>query len=183
MNSKSYNWIIAAGLLVLSPFFALAQEEEDEAEVYELSPFVIEDSEIQGYLATTTLAGTRIKTNLKDVGASISVLTSEFMEDLGSTDASTLLSYTLGTEVGGDQGTYAGQTVQDGPRTNPQFHQRVRGLVSATLTRGLFRTNIPYDVYNTSRVTINRGPNFPALRYRNCRRGSRFRPGQSLCVR
>ena len=108
MKSNSHNWIIAVGLLVLSPFFALAQEEEeDEPEVYELSPFVIEEGEIQGYLATTTLAGTRLKTRLADVGAAISVYTEELLRDLGATDSETLLPYALNTESAGVFGNFS----------------------------------------------------------------------------
>lgn len=58
----------------------VAQSEQSE-EVYELSPFAVEAADSTGYQATSTLAGTRIKTNLKDLGASISVVTEEFMDD------------------------------------------------------------------------------------------------------
>jgi len=44
-------------------------------------------------------------------------------------------------------------------RVNPQSAQRVRGLVQAELTRNYFSTSIPFDTYNTSSVTVNRGPN------------------------
>lgn len=160
MKSNSHNWIIAVGLLVLSPFFALAQEEEeDEPEVYELSPFVIEEGEIQGYLATTTLAGTRLKTRLADVGAAISVYTEELLRDLGATDSETLLPYALNTESAGVFGNFSNGVAQDGNRINPHYAQRIRGLNPATLTRNYFTTNIPFDGYNTHSVTINRGPN------------------------
>jgi hypothetical protein len=35
----------------------------------------------------------------------------------------------------------------------------VRGLAAAELTRDYFLSDIPFDSYNTERVTINRGPN------------------------
>ena len=60
----------------------LAQDEAEE-EVYELSPFTVEDDEYIGYLAISTLAGTRLNTRLEDIGTSISVLTKEFLEDGG----------------------------------------------------------------------------------------------------
>ena len=88
------------------------------------------------------------------------------MEDLGATDANTLLSYTANTEVGGSQGNFAGGNISNtsridisAQRANPQNNQRVRGLFNADLTRGLFLTDIPFDSFNTSRVTISRGPN------------------------
>ena len=43
---------------------------EDE-DVVILSPFVVDASQDQGYRATSTLAGSRINTNLRDVAQSI----------------------------------------------------------------------------------------------------------------
>ena len=149
-----------------SPASTLAQESDESSDIYQLSPFTVDESEDVGYSATSTLAGTRIRSDLRDLGAAISVITAEFMEDTGATDAATLLSYTTNTEVGGMQGNYSGATdfndsrfFQPDDRTNPQFNQRVRGLGKAALTRDLFLTDIPFDSYNTSRVEINRGPN------------------------
>jgi len=143
-----------------------AQDDDEIDELYELSPFSVDASQDTGYTATSTLAGTRVRTDLKDLGAAISVYTSEFLEDTGATDAQSLLSYTSNTEVGGYQGNFSGaQDVDDGryyqpdERTNPQQNQRIRGLGSADLTRGLFLTDIPFDSFNTERVTVSRGPN------------------------
>ena len=46
-----------------------------------LSPFVVEEAQDRGYAATSTLAGTRLRTDLRDVGAAISVVTSQFLLD------------------------------------------------------------------------------------------------------
>jgi outer membrane receptor protein involved in Fe transport len=152
--------------LIGTPQVSSAQEDVEEDQVYELSPFTIDASEDTGYAATSTLAGTRVRTDLKDLGAAISVYTSEFLEDTAATDAATLLSYTANTEVGGYQGNFSGAAVveddryfQPEERTNPQFNQRIRGLGTADLTRNLFLTDIPFDSYNTDRVTVSRGPN------------------------
>lgn len=141
--------------------------ETDPDEVIELSPFVLEEDSSVGYRATATLAGSRLRTPLRDVGSAIQVITKEFLEDTGATDADTLLSYTLNTETGGTQGNFAGggsdtggnRTDQNEARISPQFNQRVRGLGAATLTRDFFITSIPFDTYNSTQVTINRGPN------------------------
>jgi len=145
---------------------SLGWAQEEEGEVYELSPFQVDAADSAGYSATSTLAGTRIKTNLKDLGASISVVTEQFMDDVGATDAQTLFSYISNTEVGGFQGNFTGATeqaqsryYQTEERTNPQRNQRIRGLGAADLTRGFFLTDIPFDSYNTERVTVSRGPN------------------------
>ncbi len=152
------------GLLTAALPLALVAQ-EDEEEVYELSPFTIAEDEDVGYLATTTLAGTRLNTPLRDVGSAISILTEELFDDTGAVDAATILSYAPNTEVGGVQGNFAGNQFNGSrpgltqQRVNPQGGQRIRGLVSATLTRNYFLTDIPFDSYNSTRVTINRGPN------------------------
>lgn len=134
--------------------------------VHELSPFTVVEASDSGYMATSTLAGTRIRTELKDLGAAISVYTADFMEDIAATDAGTLLSYATNSEVGGEQGNFSGaeagstgRVSQNEERTDPQFNQRIRGLGSADLTRGFFLTEIPFDSYNTERVEMSRGPN------------------------
>ncbi|MDA0350174.1 MAG: TonB-dependent receptor plug domain-containing protein [Verrucomicrobia bacterium] len=172
MNIKKNNWlktlaaVLTIGIAALSNQ-TLAQEDVDE-EVYDLSPFTVDATEDTGYVATATLAGTRVRTDLKDLGAAISVYTQEFMEDTAATDAATLLSYTSNTEVGGNQGNFSGaeadldnggRFMQSDARTNPQLNQRIRGLGRADLTRGLFLTDIPFDSFNTDRVTVSRGPN------------------------
>ncbi|MBT5168555.1 MAG: TonB-dependent receptor, partial [Opitutales bacterium] len=172
LNVKLWKFacIIAGGLFLFGEGSARlsAQSSTGEAdqEIFELSPFTVDASDDTGYQATSTLAGTRIKTNLKDLGSSISVITSQFLEDTGATDAGSLLSYTSNTEVGGNQGNFSGAgDVDDGryiprdQRTNPQLNQRIRGLGRADLTRGFFLTDIAFDSYNTDRVTVSRGPN------------------------
>ncbi len=157
--------LAAAAAVDLSPSVAQTKPVVDE-KVVELSPFVVSESDNVGYAATSTLAGTRIKTNLADLGAAISVVTREFMEDVGAKDLGSLLSYTSNTEVGGAQGNFsdAGNAANNryfqlGERENPQSNTRIRGLGRADLTRGLNLTDIGFDSYNTERVTVSRGPN------------------------
>ncbi len=138
-----------------------------EEPVLELSPFEVRATADTGYQATDTLGGTRIRTDLRDVGSAISVATKEFMRDISATDAQTLLQFMTSTEVGGTGGNFMlGSSIGDTPmindnaaRQNPQGNTRVRGLNSADNTRDFFMTDIPFDTYNTSRVDIQRGAN------------------------
>ncbi|HWA84610.1 MAG TPA: TonB-dependent receptor plug domain-containing protein, partial [Opitutus sp.] len=130
-----------------------------------LSPFVVNAAEDAGsYQATSTLAGTRVRTDLKDVASSLSVVTAQFLKDTGATNNETLLQYTTNTEVGGIYGNFAGvgSTFTEGATENfspPHLNTRVRGLDSADNTRDYFRSDIPWDSYNVGRVDIQRGPN------------------------
>jgi hypothetical protein len=153
-----------AGMMLTLPVFAQDATEELDDDILLLSPFEVEASSNVGYLATQTLAGTRIKTDLKDVGSAISVVTKEMLRDTGATDNATLLSYTTGTEVGGALGNYAGTGdgstfSEDDNLLQPNQNTRVRGLTSADNTRNFFLTETPWDGYNVDRVDMQRGPN------------------------
>jgi hypothetical protein len=121
-----------------------SQSAEQNETVVELSPFVVTTDTNNGYAATNTLAGTRLNTPLKDIGTAISVVTKEFMDDIGASNAETLLTYTTGTEVGGLSGNFAGSPISDGrpdsndQRENPNGNQRVRGLAPRRTLSKLF---------------------------------------------
>lgn len=137
-----------------------------EEEVLQLSPFEVNTSTNEGYLATSSLAGSRLKTELKDIASPISVVTPQFMKDTGARNINDLLVYTTNTEVNGMNGNYTGVDLgkdgassQNGNLRNPQSGNRVRGLGSADVTRNFFATDIPLDAYNTENIEIQRGPN------------------------
>lgn len=156
---------IPLALIPVIPAFAQTEPRDDEEEVFELSPFVVSGEGESGYYASQTLAGTRLKTDVKDVGSSIQILTSEFLEDVGADDVNDLFLYTTSTEAAGLGGNFtsytAGETTlgDEAFRVNPQGAQRVRGLAPADRTRNYFLTRLPGDRYFTDRVEINRGAN------------------------
>jgi len=83
--------LVAAGLLSN----AWAQDSEDE-EVIELSPFVIQAADEDGYRAATSVSGTSLNTRLQDLPMSISPITSQFIDDTGATDFDSALEYSSG---------------------------------------------------------------------------------------
>ncbi|MBL9204228.1 MAG: TonB-dependent receptor plug domain-containing protein [Opitutaceae bacterium] len=131
----------------------------------ELSPFVVGASADVGYEATESLAGTGLKTKLTDIGASVSVINSKFLEDTGSTNLRELLVYQTNMETTGFGGNLSGaEAAPGGVAGEPSLSAgspgtRVRGLAEATQARNFFRSFIPMDSYNTERVEINRGAN------------------------
>jgi outer membrane receptor protein involved in Fe transport len=135
--------------------------------VVELSPFTVSAEQDSGYRATNTLSGTRINTSLRDIAASIQAITPEFLNDTGITSSTELLQYTTGTEVaGGAGGNFYGNDLgstafvgSDTNRRSETTETRIRGLTSASTSRGLFPSVIPFDSYNVSRIEINRGAN------------------------
>jgi outer membrane receptor protein involved in Fe transport len=134
--------------------------DDDSGVVMVLSPFVVESSEDNGYLASATLAGTRVRTDLRDVASAISVVTQQFLQDTGAKNSPDLLVYTPGTEVTGIRGNFSGVAGNSVFVENTiTSSTRVRGLDSADNTRDFFLTDIPWDGFNVGRVDIQRGPN------------------------
>lgn len=135
-----------------------------------LSPFEVREDEDQGYLATSAQSGTRLRSELKDIPASVSVVTKDFMNDIGARNLEDLLTYTMNTEVGGIGGNFSesvssslangsGEMNYDGAFQSVTPGTRVRGLTTADQTREFFLSSVPLDSYNVERIEMNRGPN------------------------
>src|SRR5688572_18629871 len=78
-------WLPRAAAQAVAPVAAPSASEE----TVELSPFIVEAEADTGYAAKYTLAGTRIRTELKDLPSSISVVTKQFLQDTGGVNNET----------------------------------------------------------------------------------------------
>src|SRR5690606_34381617 len=98
-------------------------------------------------------------TDLKDTAASISVLTSEFMQDIGATSLADAMKWSTNSQL--DMGDTLG-LASNADAANEPFTTfasfRVRGLPT-TVTRNYFPWSMPTDIYNVDRVEEARGPN------------------------
>lgn len=142
------------------------KEKDAKAEetVIELSPFEVVGTKDTGYQATSSLAGSRLNTELRDIASAVQVVTSDFARDIGATNLQKILVYTTNTEVGGLGGNFYGGNTDDKGRArsmlvDSQRTTRIRGLNDADLTREYFPSDLPMDWYNMSRADISRGPN------------------------
>ncbi len=131
----------------------LTHGQEDEGDIFELSPFTIEPEE--GWVATQTLAGTRLRTDFKDVAAQVEVFTMEFMEDYAINSLEESLIYSMNVANAEDrvQGNGDGFGNQDS-----SVAQQIRGVGGGTLSRNFFQAFTNSENYNVSRVTIASGP-------------------------
>ena len=123
--------------------------------VVELSPFVIGATSDTGWVATETLAGSRLRTDFRDIPNQIEALTKEFMQDLGVATVEQALIYTANVENNQDLVPTTTGTGVDGAGGSG----RVRGIGSGTLTRNFFKVQNPTDNYNLERATLASGPN------------------------
>jgi outer membrane receptor protein involved in Fe transport len=116
-----------------------------------LSPFEVRTDKDVGYVATSSLAGSRMNTDLRDTPVAISVFTRDFLDDIGKVDVNQAIEYGLNTisEVG-----FTGNDFNEN-----NFNFRIRGIGSAQRARNYFKTQLNLDVYNTERIDFARGPN------------------------
>jgi iron complex outermembrane recepter protein len=135
------------------------QSATKEGETLVLSPFQVNSENDEGYIATNTLAGSRLNTSLFDTPASISVMTKEFLNDIGALNVAQAMEYALsgGNDIGGGNAN-VGATTGNGLIDN-NFNFQIRGFRRATQTRDYFDTIISGDTFNLDRIDIARGPN------------------------
>ena len=138
-----------------------APEGED---IKTLSPFVVAVSPNDiGYYAENTLAGSRLNTSLADLAASITVVTRQQMLDTAAIDMNDVFLYEANTEGTGNYTSFSYDSggVIDNTALQPQTANRVRGIGSVDRARNFYASinTLPFDIYNTESVEINRGPN------------------------
>lgn len=115
-------------------------------EPYVLSVFEVSSKKDVGYRAGTTLAGTRTGEELKNVPQTITVLTGDFLKDIGSTDAFGAMQYAIG----------AAYTPSSSFDVNSFLF---RGIENAYQSRNFFIWYNPSDGFSTDRIDVVRGPN------------------------
>lgn len=121
----------------------------DREEPVMLSPFEVRTEGDVGYTAASALAGGRTDTPLKLTSAAISVMTSQFLEDIGSTNFRTAGEWALNWVPQLDVNT----AVAGG------FSINYRNMGNTFASRNYFLWYVESDSYNTERYEFARGPN------------------------
>lgn len=125
------------------------------ADVIELSPFVVNSSADVGYAANNTLAGSRLRTNLSDIANAVSVFTPEFMSDINASSEADIMKYSASAVPERTDQTPGAQGISI---DTGGFQFRVRGQL-ASRARNYFGTSLVPDAYNSDRFEEARGPN------------------------
>ena len=149
---------------------AVATTEGAEAPPTVMTPFEVDSSQDTGYRARNSLAGSRVSTDLKDIANPITVVTKDFLTDIGAVDVNDILTYEVGTEGTKDFSSNTPQLgrTSDNATQNPANSTRGRGLAAFDFTRDYFYSlsdvntgfssqSVGFDTYNLSNITISRG--------------------------
>jgi outer membrane receptor protein involved in Fe transport len=114
-----------------------------------LSPFEVRNDTDNGYTATSALAGGRTEAPLKLTAAAISVMTSQFLEDIGSTNFNSAGEWSTNWMPFPDTNTNVAGA----------FQINYRNMGATFASRNYFLWYIESDSYNTERYEFARGPN------------------------
>jgi len=140
---------LSAPVLAQPSISPLSTSEEDPVH---LSPFEISSDRVSGYRATESLGGARIRRDLIDTPASISVITLDFINDISATSIVEATQYLSGVGHGNLDG--AGGV---------QERQVLRGfeIYGSTIDNitGLGSFALPLDPQLIERIEILKGPN------------------------
>jgi iron complex outermembrane recepter protein len=126
------------------------------SEVVELTPFTVSTNLDRGYQAQSTLGGSRLRTDLKDVAAPTTAFTAEFLRDVAVTSTDEIGRYMVSTEYDFGEDGGAGQNFLKDSSTRTM---RMRGLTGGTISVNFFKSNFTADTFNVERMDQSRGPN------------------------
>ena len=120
-------------------------------ETIELSPFVVNTDKDTGFAASSSLAGGRLATDLRDTPAAYSVITREFIDALNLVDLQSAAEWSTGSSFIPDTGTANFFTFST--------YYQTRGVRAGTQQRNFFPQYGDNDTFDVERFDFGRGPN------------------------
>ncbi|MGH8020088.1 MAG: TonB-dependent receptor plug domain-containing protein, partial [Opitutaceae bacterium] len=170
MKSKMFRQQACATLFTLAvglPLAAPAQTTStsgataaEDTDVISLTPFEVDASKDVGYTAVDSLAGGRQNTPVRVTPASVSSLTSTFLDDLSLTNLQDALKWGLNaipTNFRGGMNGGSGGEVFNYWSVSIRGDSKVQG--GNPPTKNYFPTFMAIDTYNVDRIEIDGGPN------------------------
>ena len=129
----------------------------DAGEVIQMSAFNVAGERDTGYAGGNTVSGSRVKTDLKDIAASIDPFTEEFLNDIGATTIDDIMTY-AGNAESEYEDTQGFNNLASRGATSGDDRFRLRGM-PMTRTVDFFTYPVATDIYNSSRAEISSGAN------------------------
>src|SRR5687767_11402361 len=160
-TDRRHGLVCSAAVFVMSVCPAVAQtpsaelekKVQDEERVT-LTPFEVRDDRDVGFAASSSLAGGRISTPLKDTPVAYSVITAEFLDAFNITNVAEAANWSVNSNYTlGDQTAYGFGGNADASAI------RIRGVSVNAPTRNFFPYNSTSDSFNIDRVDFARGAN------------------------
>jgi outer membrane receptor for ferric coprogen and ferric-rhodotorulic acid len=134
------------------PFIAVVAQttpapDNDKSDVLKLSPFTVSTEKDTGYIAAQVISSGRVGMSVLETPADVTVLTRDFLDDVGATDLNNASIWLPNSYVADPGERDFGNNVT------------FRGLPSGKFTRNYFTNNYSPEEYLTERLEGSRGPN------------------------
>ncbi|MBI5380698.1 MAG: hypothetical protein HZA31_02240 [Opitutae bacterium] len=154
INRKALATICVAAALSYPANAADAMKREPVVEEsIVLSPFTVQAEKDTGYMANNVMSGGLLATNLQKTATDVTVLTRDFLNDIGAASLQDAQVWLTNSDVG------AGPTTGGTNPTDFGASVAFRGLPATTNTRNLFRQGFTPEEYVVERLEGSRGPN------------------------
>jgi outer membrane receptor protein involved in Fe transport len=136
------------------PAFGQTQSDQsaaDDDEIFILSPFEVVAGDVQGYLASNSVSGTRLAVQIRDLPMTLDVLTAELLADQSATDFNSAITYSAGIFSNlTDAGTGGGANTATSAERSPSARAGVGNFRNnAVAIRGF---NTPFQLRNGFRI-------------------------------
>ncbi|MCX6954558.1 MAG: hypothetical protein NTV51_20585 [Verrucomicrobia bacterium] len=155
VKTRSLLSLVAGVLAGTVPAGAQTVANPPKDETITLSPFTVSTDRDTGFVAASSLAGGRLATDLADTPVAYSVITRDFIDALGLTNAFDAADWSPNAvkSIAGNGGGY-GDDVSNSPGS-----YNVRGAGGGRGLRNFFIYFSPNDSYVVERFDFGRGPN------------------------
>ena len=130
---------------------AVSSSEPPVAPAVKLSPFEVNTSRDQGFVAASSLAGGRLASDLAETPVAYSVQTREFLDALNLSDLNEAINWTVSATTTPDDG--------GGQLFGGTGSSTIRGVSSNAVNRNFFTGGTNPSTYNLERMDYARGPN------------------------
>jgi len=140
-SARSFSGFACGGLALAVAAASTLVGQEEETDVFELSPFEVTTTEEAGYSASESITGSRIRSKIAELPFAVNVMTNEFMEDFAADSLDDQFGYVS---------SFAGDEVEG-------WYQ-LRGFKQQNQLRNGFRRLGLIDRVTVSRAEVIKGP-------------------------
>ena len=152
INMKHLKLFLGILPLFAWPFLAVSAQEDEDGEVYVLSPYEINDDAVRGYATTSSMGASRVAVPITDLAASVITINQNLIEDLVAQDIRDTFNVVAGVNHGN-----AGTGNQTSQVVSIRGY-RVTGAQRDGIPDLLFTNNGGWDYNMVERIELIKGP-------------------------
>jgi outer membrane receptor for monomeric catechols len=157
MKFPSIRWFALSFVWLLAPLSGADPVAPPKEEPVEMLPFLVATEKDTGYTAADTISSGRLSTNLLMTPSATTVLTRDFLNDLGAATMVEASSW-LTSGIEQPQGAVNGSSMNVDP-SDSGVNTQLRGQSTQASTRNYFPSSTTPGDYNVERVEGAAGPN------------------------